>query len=735
MTLTVGSCVGGGTGVVTRAQVGEISVDGVSGKDGLMLWCQRNTAGYDGVHIKNFHRSWKDGLAFCALLHKHRPDVIDYSALSADSAAENLAMAFKLAQDYFGIDQILDVEDLLEVNKPDEKIVVTAVAFCFKGYVDYLRRQGLAKSIGKAIDITLRHDKWIAEYGESAASLSEWLTQTEEYYQNRDHGSNAATVREVLSSFNTYKSETKPEWKARLTALEGLFNTFQTSCRNNNRPAFVPAAGLELPTLQAAWATLNTTENGFEASVREVYGQFMSVEHNLAKFAVKQAKFDAWMDSWSAVFASGDYGTSLVTAETLVAAYGSYEAQLVHMKTLLEACRGWAASDGIAAHEQNEATQAALAEMDSKLASVVAAGEAYAQQLRDNREQFEAFQALDKVATWAAAQQEFFSRGEYGDSLLETNALIEEHAHWPSQLASKREVVAGMSSAQQVITDRIAAEAASCDAVEEVAGTYLAYLRMQKELYECFDAMDKVVGWCDAQNARFGTEEYGEDLAGVNNLLDEFKDTFTVNLPAQKAVLDGIASEQQAIIDRLAEVRAHVDATEQAAEYYNVQLLLSQERFEKLPVLDRTAAWLADQNATFEAADYGASLSEVASLLEAFGTFQSNLEAQQETLAGMESNQEVILNRVAEVQATATATAAAGEECVDGRCVMCPMHDSRVCARVSTESLTCRCCGSRASGLQVPLATAAQPGAPGEAAHHRAGDGVGGGAGGRLLQR
>ena len=89
---------------------------------------------------------------------------------------------------------------------------------------------------------------------------------------------------------------------------------------------------------------------------------------------------------------------------------------------------------------------------------------------------------------------------------------------------------------------------------------------------------------------------------------------------------------------------------------------LSQERFEKLPALDRCEAWMADQNATFQAADYGASLSEVASLLEAYGTFQSNAAAQQEVLSTMESNQEVILNRLAELQAKMQETSAAAEE-------------------------------------------------------------------------
>ncbi|KAF4102189.1 EH domain-binding protein 1 isoform X5 [Onychostoma macrolepis] len=90
----------------------------------LLAWCREVTKNYRGVKITNFTTSWRNGLAFCALLHHFRPNLIDYKALNPQDIKENN----KKAYDGFaslGISRLLEPSDMVLLAIPDKLTVMT----------------------------------------------------------------------------------------------------------------------------------------------------------------------------------------------------------------------------------------------------------------------------------------------------------------------------------------------------------------------------------------------------------------------------------------------------------------------------------------------------------------------------------------------------------------------------------------------------------------------------------
>ena len=88
--------------IILDFQIKGISVEEKSAKEGLLLWCQKKTKGYRDVNIDNFHISWQDGMALCALIHRHRPDLLDFDSLDKKNKKQNLQLAFDVAQNHLG---------------------------------------------------------------------------------------------------------------------------------------------------------------------------------------------------------------------------------------------------------------------------------------------------------------------------------------------------------------------------------------------------------------------------------------------------------------------------------------------------------------------------------------------------------------------------------------------------------------------------------------------------------
>ncbi|XP_072499121.1 F-actin-monooxygenase MICAL1 isoform X1 [Notamacropus eugenii] len=90
----------------------------VGTQEELLLWCQKQTAGYPGVQVTDFSSSWTDGRALCALVHRLRPNLLDFSTLQGAGALETTALAVKLAEQELGIAPVIPPQVLVAGTDP-----------------------------------------------------------------------------------------------------------------------------------------------------------------------------------------------------------------------------------------------------------------------------------------------------------------------------------------------------------------------------------------------------------------------------------------------------------------------------------------------------------------------------------------------------------------------------------------------------------------------------------------
>ncbi|XP_028839220.1 mucin-17 isoform X2 [Denticeps clupeoides] len=96
----------------------------VSSSQSLLEWCQEITRQFKGVKVTNFSTSWRNGLAFCAILHHFHPEKIEFEKLDPYDIKSNNKRAF----DGFaalGIPRLLEPSDMVLLSVPDRLIVMT----------------------------------------------------------------------------------------------------------------------------------------------------------------------------------------------------------------------------------------------------------------------------------------------------------------------------------------------------------------------------------------------------------------------------------------------------------------------------------------------------------------------------------------------------------------------------------------------------------------------------------
>ncbi|CAG5096338.1 Similar to Actn: Alpha-actinin [Cotesia congregata] len=280
--------------IILRFAIQDISVEEMTAKEGLLLWCQRKTAPYKNVNVQNFHLSFKDGLAFCALIHRHRPDLIDYNRLSKDNPLENLNTAFDVAEKYLDIPRMLDPDDMRTTAMPDERAVMTYVSSYYHCFSGAQKAETAANRICKVLKVNQENERLMEEYERLASDLLEWIRRTMPWLASRQTDNSLAGCQKKLEEYRTYRRKHKPPRVEQKAKLETNFNTLQTKLRLSNRPAYMPTEGKMVSDINKSWKGLELAEKAFEEWLLSEMMRLERLEHLAQKFKHKADAHEEW---------------------------------------------------------------------------------------------------------------------------------------------------------------------------------------------------------------------------------------------------------------------------------------------------------------------------------------------------------------------------------------------------------------------------------------------------------
>uniref|UniRef100_A0AAR2JTN2 Actinin alpha 3b n=1 Tax=Pygocentrus nattereri TaxID=42514 RepID=A0AAR2JTN2_PYGNA len=315
--------------IILRFAIQDISVEETSAKEGLLLWCQRKTAPYRNVNVQNFHISWKDGLALCALIHRHRPDLIDYSKLRKDDPIGNLNTAFEVAEKFLDIPRMLDAEDIVNTPKPDEKAIMTYVSCFYHAFAGAEQAETAANRICKVLAVNQENERLMQEYEKLASELLEWIRRTIPWLENRVPEQTMPAMQQKLEDFRDYRRVHKPPKVQEKCQLEINFNTLQTKLRLSNRPAFMPSEGKMVSDIANAWKGLEQVEKGYEEWLLTEIRRLERLDHLAEKFKQKCSLHETWTAGKEELLSLKDYeSASLMEIRALMRKHEAFESDL-----------------------------------------------------------------------------------------------------------------------------------------------------------------------------------------------------------------------------------------------------------------------------------------------------------------------------------------------------------------------------------------------------------------------
>uniref|UniRef100_A0AAY4CTV6 Spectrin beta chain n=1 Tax=Denticeps clupeoides TaxID=299321 RepID=A0AAY4CTV6_9TELE len=556
--------------IILRFQIQDISVETEdnkekkSAKDALLLWCQMKTAGYQNVNVHNFTTSWRDGLAFNAIVHKHRPDVIEFDNLKRSNAHYNLQNAFNVAEKELGLTKLLDPEDV-NVDQPDEKSIITYVATYYHYFSKMKALAVEGKRIGKVLDYAIEADQLIEKYETLASELLHWIEQTIVTLNDRQLANSLSAVQNQLQAFNTYRTVEKPPSEfTEKGNLEVLLFTIQSKMRANNQKVYMPREGKLISDINKAWERLEKAEHERELALRNELIRQEKLEMLAARFDRKAAMRETWLSENQRLVSQDNFGLDLGAVEAATRKHEAIETDIVAYGGRVTAVE--AVARELEAESYHDVRRV-LARRDN----VLRLWEYLKELLAARRERLQAHRDLQRllqemryIMDWMGDMKGRLQSQDSGKHLHDVEDLLQTHTLVEADISAQAERVRAVQASAQrftsedqpykpcepaLVNEKVSLLGHAYEELGRLASSRRVRLEDSRRLWQFLWEMGEESAWIREQEQILANADCGRDLSSALHLLSKHE-AFRDEMAARYGPLgNSIAAGEQLVND------------------------------------------------------------------------------------------------------------------------------------------------------------------------------------------